>query len=773
MGFPNRSGFLNPDCIYHIYLINMSFIHNSFACSLIFFLSCFSLSAQTIDWNGISIPNSIPVEGKINGFNMGGYSYGRINYQGPPVTVESDCKQCAASPLICFGTLGDVSGFEYASMQPKANAVIQTARLRPGILRFPGGTHSGWYHFYEYDNAGMYDASAPVIDKGYGMSLIETAHLANPLDYCRYDSRLSVNENYLDGFLNYVESSQNAMNGGKIEVTYVANLLTHFRFPSTQALCTSCARTKAVVPMDNFDATQPFSLAYAGNEALFNNDQAVYRFELYYKETQDAISRIVNRLDLDTADVVYVEMGNEYYSTTGYPNLKYQITVDDYAKLVEIYSTRLKTYFDDSVTIKTGAVTKPGTTWQTGLISRLGDDQDNNGSTLNELLDAVIYHHYYQLSDCLNEDNIKLRFDCARAAMREHIETDLPDNLDILKANFPDQKIWITEWNMLKGTNDKNLSYLNTILHASFVQEYALALLAYNTANNNEVEMATHHRLGDHNVWSAIQVQEGDSSSAHYRSAAYAMEYLGKLYEQNDMRSLGNLLKDGPATYDAGLATSEAFYQPGDGTTSNERIMLYYSNKTATGIPVSLPATIDGKMVSRASLSMLYGDHLFTYGPANTTAGKNRFKVSNNNETYNADLNSLGFGDIHNKFLSTNDSIIDANQPFSFPPNSIGVLELDLGILINIGEEVSPTFSVKVYPSPASELISVDITTSEPQTTSVFLLDSRGRQVYDHRQILHPGTNQLQVDVSLLPEGLYLLRFKGQREIAKKLLIQR
>lgn len=285
MGFPNRSGFLNPDRIYHFYLINMSFINNSFACSLILFLFSFSLPAQTIDWNSISIPNSIPVKGKINGFNMGGYSYGRINYQGPPVTVESDCKQCAASPLLCFGTLGDVSGFEYASMQPKANAVTQTARLRPGILRFPGGTHSGWYHFYEYDNSGMYDASAPVIDKGYGMSLIETAHLANPLDYCRYDSRLSVNENYLDGFLNYVESSQNAMNGGKIEVTYVANLLTHFRFPSTQALCTSCARTKAVVPMNNFDATQPFSLSYAGNEALFNNDQAVYRFELYYLST--------------------------------------------------------------------------------------------------------------------------------------------------------------------------------------------------------------------------------------------------------------------------------------------------------------------------------------------------------------------------------------------------------------------------------------------------------------------------------------------------------
>lgn len=705
---------------------------------------------------------------------MGGYSYGRLNYQGPVVNVESECKQCAASPIICSGTLGNVSGFEYRSMQPKAHVVTQTARLHPGILRFPGGTHSGWYHLYQYDNSGMYDASVPLIDKGYGMSLIETAHLGNPLDYCRYDSRLAVNENYIDGFLNYIESTQQAMNGDQIEVTYVANLLTHFRFPAIQALCTSCSRSKAVVPMDNFDATQPFTMAYAGNEALFNNDQAVYRFELYYKETQDAISRIKNRLDLDTTDILYVEMGNEYYSTAGYPNLKYQITVEDYATLVEIYAYRLKTYFKDSLTIKIGAVTKPGTNWQPGLISHLEDDQDNDGFTLNEMLDAVIYHDYYQMSNCLNEDNINLRFTCARNAFRDHIEMDLPENLDNLRTNFPEQKIWITEWNMLKGTNDKNLSYLNTILHASFVQEYALSLLEYNSDYDNEVEMATYHRLGDHNVWSAIQVQEGDSSAAHYRSGAFAMEHLGKLYEQEDMRSLGNLLRDGTNIYDARLASSQAFYQPGDGISSNERIMLYFSNKTETDLPVSLPAMIDGKIVSRVHLSMLYGNHLFTYGPANSTAGKNRFKISNNNETFNEDLDALGYGDLHDQFLSISDSMIDLNQSFSLPANSIGVLEIDLGVLISIEEATNSTLSVSVYPNPGNALISVDIDAALTQSVDICLLDSRGRKVQGHQQMLQAGINQTQLDVSPLPEGLYLLKINGRYgETMKKLLIQR
>lgn len=98
----------------------------------------------------------------------------------------------------------------------------------------------------------------------------------------------------------------------KIEVSYVANLLTHFRFLVSQTIFTSCGREKAIIPMDNYDCESTFSTSYEGNEAVFNNDPKIYRFELYYKETQDAIDKLVTNLSLDTDDVLYVEMGNEY-----------------------------------------------------------------------------------------------------------------------------------------------------------------------------------------------------------------------------------------------------------------------------------------------------------------------------------------------------------------------------------------------------------------------------------------------------------------------------
>lgn len=171
---------------------------------------------------------------------------------------------------------------------------------------------------------------------------------------------------------------------------------------------------------------------------------------------------------------------------------------------------------------------------------------------------------------------------------------------------------------------------------------------------------------------------------------------------------------------------------------------------------------------------MLYGNHLFTYGPANSTAGKNRFKISNNNETFNEDLDALGYGDLHDQFLSISDSMIDLNQSFSLPANSIGVLEIDLGVLISIEEATNSTLSVSVYPNPGNALISVDIDAALTQSVDICLLDSRGRKVQSHQQMLQAGINQTQLDVSPLPEGLYLLKINGRYgETMKKLLIQR
>lgn len=167
-----------------------------------------NIHSQTIDWSAIDLSNSQNVSGKVNGFNMGGYAYGRINNQGNTITVSSECNECGSS-------LPFISGASYASMQTKTNVIQETAKLSPSVLRFPGGTHSGWYHLYEYDNQGFYDAASPQIAKGYGMTAIEAGHLNNPLSYCRLDSRITVEQNYIDGFMNYIQNVQNATTSDK------------------------------------------------------------------------------------------------------------------------------------------------------------------------------------------------------------------------------------------------------------------------------------------------------------------------------------------------------------------------------------------------------------------------------------------------------------------------------------------------------------------------------------------------------------------------------
>lgn len=735
----------------------MRFILSHSIFLLIFIFSPNFSHSQTLDWDFINFSETKLVEGKVNGFNMGGYSYGRMGIQSENITVPQECNQCASASIFCNQIANDVTGPAFSSLETKENIISQTKKLQPSVLRFPGGTHSGWYHLYTYGNDGLYDASVPVIDKGYGMSLIETAHLNNPLSYCILDSRLTVDENYIDGFINYINATAENNEPPKIEVSYVVNLLTHFRFPSTQTFCTGCGRTKALVPMNGYDCEQKFTYSYVGNESLFDNNPDIYRFELYYKETQDAIERIITNLNLTLEDVFYVEMGNEYYGSLTYPVSKYQMTVDNYAKLVEEYSERLKCYFSNKVNIKTGVVTNPNTPWQNGLIDLMDEDQNASGESLNESLDAVIYHHYYHRNDCLDEANISDRFNCAKDAFRNHIEDDLVNGLDNLDSSFPNLDVWITEWNILGGDANKNNSYLNTILHASFVQEYALSLLEYNLDHDNKVTMATHHRLGDHNAWSVIQTEEGDNNAAYYRAGAHAMQDIGKLYEYDNMQYVGNILTDGSSEFNSGEATTKVFYQNKDTENDKSRFLIYYTNKTTDDIPMDLPDEIDGMLIQESSISYVNGEHIFSYGPSNKTAGKNRYKT-NSEELNNESLNMLGYGDIHNQLISVKDSLLEYSQLTFLPSNSVGVVEVTFNSVVdNVDEKRSGNFSFEVSPNPTESNFTIEIYNANNRHVNIKIIDMQGEIIKQLSSQLISAKNKLLVDVTSFPIGIYLV----------------
>ena len=740
------------------------------------------LTAQKVDWNLIDLSSSIALSGKINGLNMGGYSYGLINMQSPDTAILDECVQCMDFDCTILVNQENVVGPAFSSMQTKPAVVAAASKLKPGLLRFPGGTHSGWYHRYQYDDDGFYDAAFPQIDKGYGMNLGESIYLPYAYVYCKQDSRLIVSQNYIDGFINFIKNIQQE-NTTKIEITYVANLLTHFNFDPVPIFCLrTCGRPAALTPMRDFDCTQKFQYSYLDNEARFDSMPDVYRFELYYKETQDAIEYLITSLDLQPEDVIHVEMGNEYYNNegdrSGYPFNKYGMSVNEYADLVEIYSERLKCYFAGKAMIKTGFVSKPRSNWQEtdstssshnapGLINLLDQDYTNNGSTLGDVVDAVILHDYYTQSTCLDLDDISDRFHCAQEAFREYLEGDngLISNLDDFRLNFPEQEIWLTEWNIVDGDGQKNISYINTILHAAFVQEYALRLLEYNAANQNIIKMAAHHRIGEDQPWSVVQVEDGNNEAAYVRASAYPMQYLNKLYEYDNFAFIGNVLKkDSASLFDTKEAKTTVFYQAADSPISNDRLLIYYSNKTDSTITDTIPSMINGKDVISANISYVYGDHLFSYGPSNGTHGRNQFK--NNDRTYyDHELDSLGYGDLHDQLSSEQELQVEISQVASLPSHSVGILEIQLDTKVAVNEGPDSKLELRIHPNPTKELINLELKIDKTQDVSIELVDGAGRLIRQEQYHLSDGSNQKQLNISYLNAGLYFLVVKTNDNI--------
>ncbi|MEL7220711.1 MAG: T9SS type A sorting domain-containing protein, partial [Bacteroidota bacterium] len=611
-------------------------------------------------------------------------------------------------------------------------------------------------------------------------------HLPNPLGYCQRDSRLLVNQNYIDGFINFVHNLEANSNPTQVvEVAYVANLLTHFTFDDITFLCMqSCGHPSALNPMDNYDCTSSLDYSYEGNEALFNNDPNVYRFELYYKETQDAITYLVDQLKLTPEDVIYVEMGNEYYFNDGLNSayFKYDINASDYARLVETYAERLSCFFANQVDLKIGMVSKPGSNWQNtnnifnlnypGLVNLMDQDETANGQTLNDLVDAVILHDYYTNSDCLNENDISDRFNCAKVTLNEQIESEngLLAELDNFRNNFPGKEIWLTEWNVTAGTESKNLNYINTPLHATFVMEYALRLLTYNANHDNLISLAMHHRIGQDNQWSVIQTEDGDNELAIARTGAYVMQYLSKLYDYESSSLIGNILVDGNTTFATENAKTSVFYQAADALHNHPRLLVYYTNKTAQGISFSLPSQIDEHYVTGASMAFLQGNELFTYGASNHTNGKNSFQ-NNEGIHQNEDLNHLGYGPLHNQLQYTAEEAIDITQHQLIGSYSVGVIEIQLSPIVGTTTPPYANRHLLAYPNPAKDQLNMTVSVSSPQTGYLKLYDQQGRLLKNQVYELLTNNNLISLSVDDLSDGVYFIQLQTEHELFRTKVI--
>ncbi len=91
-----------------------------------------------------------------------------------------------------------------------------------------------------------------------------------------------------------------------------------------------------------------------------------------------------------------------------------------------------------------------------------------------------------------------------------------------------------------------------------------------------------------------------------------------------------------------------------------------------------------------------------------------------------------------------------------------------------IVENTGSTMEMSVYPNPASALVTVGFMAESPETMMLFIVDIKGQIVYqEHLDHLHPGNNQLQVDVSGFCDGVYFCQMtqNGQIKAKQKLVI--
>ncbi len=726
-----------------------------------------NLSSQNIQWDLIDLANASEGEMLANGLNLGSQSYRLIGSQNE--TLQNFPNQCN-----CLGTNTNNNLYETIDYFPKSTFRDAVLDLAPSVLRFPGGTNSGWYHVYEYDNEWLYDASMAEIDPGnpyyasaYGMDNRES-YLINVgvNQLCEVDAAVGHDRNYIETFAEIVKQiNANQTSHEKVRVSYVVNLLSHFRFPNLL----QCGRNyKTMNPWPDYDCTSTFDLSYS--ESLFDN-KGQYRFELFYKETLDALDFLVNELALSSEDVLYLEMGNEYFFSGG-PNTIYgsnEMNVQQYANLVEIYSQRLHCYFDGKVTLQIGVVSEPNTSWQNtsnqsndnypGIINLFDQDANGDGLNFSESFDAVILHEYYKSTNCLNEDDISSRFDCGAESLHEYLSEggELISDLDNLRTNFPGKKIWLTEWNMVNGTTDRVNNYINTMLHSSFVQEGLLSLADYNVQHDNIISFATHHRIGSDNLWSTVQLKDGENDEAFRRASFFPMSYFSELNAYDNYHHLGNLLNtDNFLDHEA---TITGFYQEADDNHSLDRILLFYTNKTEQGISYALPTSINGLAVKSAKTSYLFGESLFSYGPSNGTKGSNQYTTGSNTQFRDEELNELGYGNIHDQLMSEEDeelSLLSNDLKFIFP-YSVGVIILEIGLADNVSSPSLDDSSLTIYPNPSSNILHANIKMQTSQKASLSISNPLGKVVQLSEWQMVEGKQLIKFDISDLTQGSYFL----------------
>ena len=89
------------------------------------------------------------------------------------------------------------------------------------------------------------------------------------------------------------------------------------------------------------------------------------------------------------------------------------------------------------------------------------------------------------------------------------------------------------------------------------------------------------------------------------------------------------------------------------------------------------------------------------------------------------------------------------------------------GSLVNNNIQTNPHLTIqKVYPNPARDFVSIEIESSTEGVALISLIDITGKPVFSTYKNLSKGRNDISIDISALPSGIYLCQLKdGQHNV--------
>lgn len=239
------------------------------------------------------------------------------------------------------------------------------------------------------------------------------------------------------------------------------------------------------------------------------------------------------------------------------------------------------------------------------------------------------------------------------------------------------------------------------------------------------------------------------------------MKYISKLYYYDNFNFIGNILEETDIEYDTKEAKTFVFFQQADASHLNDKLLVYFTNKTDNDINNTLPVEIDNLTISDAKISYLHGEKLFSYGPSNGTQGRNHFQNSTGTY-YDEDLNTLGYGPLNNSLEEQSELPINTMESFVFPANSIGVLEIEFQNPNNV-EIRNSKLEVSVFPNPVKDNIKIKINGNTNKSLIIEILDMNGKVL--RQEPVFYGNGTLNINLAKLGSGIYFVKVMNNENI--------